>query len=388
MNVIYIAGGFPTDDNPIHGVFHKRAADRLSKKVTLTVIHIRLWMPGRKLKEVRDEGDYQRIIICIPFIPVFQKRLFDLNNKIITFFIGIFSKEVLLQADLLHAGDGHCGVFSTPLVKKFGLKMVCQFIGGDLNQDLVDRTKSKAVLEFIKICNHFTFNSHSIQNRFNELFQSAKRQDVIYRGVNVQSFFPAYSEPDARPIRTFLFLGGLPNYQTFAHGRNTKGGLTIMKAWELLDAEGRTKDLKLLFAGPDSDIEISQKWKKGLKHPESVEIVGSIPPEEIPGYHREADVFLLASLEEGLPNAGMEAAASGAIILCSGVGGIPEIVREGFEAVYAKPGDEKDWATKITMIIDDPQTYYKISMKARSRMEEHFDQAMFAPGYVKVYNSI
>lgn len=388
MKVIYVAGGFPTEDNPIHGVFHKKAAERLSKKVTLTVIHIRLWLPGRKFREYKDEGDYKRLIICIPFIPVFQKRLFNLNNKIITLFIDFFSRGILLNADLLHAGDGHCGVFSTPLVKKYGLKMVCQFIGGDINQDLVGRTKSRPVLTFISTCDHFTFNSQSIKNRFNELFQSEKPQDVIYRGVDVNSFRPRDSGAKAEVVQTLLFLGGLPNYKTFDHGRNTKGGLTIMKAWEILDAEGHTQHLNLLFAGPESDIEMSQNWKKRLRNPDSVKIVGSILPEEVPSYHQMSDIFLLASLEEGLPNAGMEAAASESIIICSGVGGIPEIVRAGIEAVFAKPGDERHWAAEIKAIVDDPKPYKKLATSARRRMEEHFDQSKFAPEYVKVYDSI
>ncbi len=66
------------------------------------------------------------------------------------------------------------------------------------------------------------------------------------------------------------------------------------------------------------------------------------------------DVFVLASLYEGLPVAIMEALAVGLPVVATSVGGIPEAVRDGVEGVIVPPRRPDVLADAITTLICDP----------------------------------
>ncbi|MEO6490624.1 MAG: glycosyltransferase family 4 protein, partial [Ferruginibacter sp.] len=308
LKVIYLAGGYPTADNPSHGIFNQRAAIALKEHVDLTVIQYRMYKPGRKFRERIKEDRFTRLILCVPYIPVLEKKLYFLNNRIFYVFTKLFAHSILKTADIVHASDGNLSVFASWLKKNYSFKLLAQFIGGDLNQDITRFYKQNWMRKWNSHLDAVSFNSHALQKRFRDMFADHELSKVIYRGVDVTKFFPAVTKVNKL---IFYFLGGLPNYSTFTHGRNTKGGLNLMQAWSKLDDEIDGDTIKLLFAGPDSDIGLVKEWRSKLKHPQRVEIIGKIDPAGIADFHRGGNIAVVPSLEEGLPNVAMEAAATG-----------------------------------------------------------------------------
>ena len=65
------------------------------------------------------------------------------------------------------------------------------------------------------------------------------------------------------------------------------------------------------------------------------------------------DLFVLASLHEGLPVALMEALALGLPVVATNVGGIPEVVEHGCEGLLVTPGRPRDLAAAIVTLLTD-----------------------------------
>ena len=385
LKVVYLAGGYPTADNPSHGIFNQRAAIAIKDHVSLVVIHYRIYKPGRKLYERVTENGFTRIILCVPYSPVWEKKLYHLNNRLFYFFTLLYARSLLRTADIVHASDGNLGVFASWLKKKYSCKLLVQFIGGDLNQDLIQFYKKRWMQNWKDRLDALSFNSIALKNRFKELFGEHVAGKVIYRGVDTEKFSPPKNKIEST---VFYFLGGLPDYSTFTHGRNTKGGLNLMAAWSKLDAENKTDKIKLLFAGPDSDIPMVKEWRSSLQQPQRVSIIGKIDPAAIADFHQSGNVVLIPSLEEGLPNVAMEAAATGNLVIANGVGGIPEIINDGINGIICETNDADGLYKKMKWAIDHTAEVETIGKKAAENMRINFSSVDFGKKYFEFYKEM
>src|SRR5439155_10695850 len=89
-----------------------------------------------------------------------------------------------------------------------------------------------------------------------------------------------------------------------------------------------------------------QRQVAALDLAEQVKFVGSRPHAELPTWFRAADVFVLSSHSEGVPNVLLEACACGTRFVATNVGGIPEIADRGCGMLVA-PGDPQALARAI-----------------------------------------
>src|SRR5690606_21212677 len=78
------------------------------------------------------------------------------------------------------------------------------------------------------------------------------------------------------------------------------------------------------------------------------------------------DVFALASNEEGLGLALIEAMAAGVPCVATAVGGIVEVVRDGVSGLLVPPADPTRLAAAIVQLLDDDQLRTGYASKARA----------------------
>jgi L-malate glycosyltransferase len=100
---------------------------------------------------------------------------------------------------------------------------------------------------------------------------------------------------------------------------------------------------------------------------------------------RAADLAILPSRYEGLPVAILEAMAEGKPIVATAVGGIPELVRDGDEALLIPPGDATALATAIERLATDPALAARLGAAARSRAEADFAREVMVGRYAETY---
>ena len=87
---------------------------------------------------------------------------------------------------------------------------------------------------------------------------------------------------------------------------------------------------------------------------------------------RSFDVFALPSLHEGVPMVLLEAMAVGVPIVASRVGGIPEILKDGEEALLVPAKDPAALAQKLAECASSPDCRARLSRAARERVETQF----------------
>jgi len=95
------------------------------------------------------------------------------------------------------------------------------------------------------------------------------------------------------------------------------------------------------------------------------------------GYREDAasvlaacDVFVLASLYEGLPLALMEALALGLPVVATAVGGVPEWVSHGVEGLLVPPARPDLLADALINVVDDPKLRRRLADGAALRGEQ------------------
>lgn len=68
----------------------------------------------------------------------------------------------------------------------------------------------------------------------------------------------------------------------------------------------------------------------------------------------EVDAFILPSYNEGLPISILEAMSYNLPIISTSVGGIPEILKNGYNGFLIRPGDKKALKNAILTLINNP----------------------------------
>ncbi|MDI9879545.1 glycosyltransferase family 4 protein [Flectobacillus longus] len=100
-----------------------------------------------------------------------------------------------------------------------------------------------------------------------------------------------------------------------------------------------------------------------------------------------ADVFVIPSLEENLPNTIMEAMACGTPVVGFETGGIPEMIEHLQTGYVAKAPSAEDLANGIVHILQHPN-YEDLCKQARSKVESEYAEAVVAKRYETLYQSL
>ncbi len=105
--------------------------------------------------------------------------------------------------------------------------------------------------------------------------------------------------------------------------------------------------IKITFVGGGPLLKKYQEFVFDHDLQNTVEFAGEISHDDIPEILRKHDLFCLPSRSEGLPAAPLEAMACGLPVVAANVGGMNEIIVDGFNGYLCKPESPEDIAEKI-----------------------------------------
>jgi glycosyltransferase involved in cell wall biosynthesis/polysaccharide pyruvyl transferase WcaK-like protein len=99
--------------------------------------------------------------------------------------------------------------------------------------------------------------------------------------------------------------------------------------------------------------------------------VGDATFEEMPELHRQADICVIPTVgSEGQSLSCLEAMASGAAVVVTRVGGLPELVTDGVDGLVCDPTAES-LAAAVRRLVRDPQLRARLGAAARATAERH-----------------
>jgi glycosyltransferase involved in cell wall biosynthesis len=118
------------------------------------------------------------------------------------------------------------------------------------------------------------------------------------------------------------------------------------------------------------------------------EVLGPIDAERRAALLRESNVFTLPSQAEGLPMAVLEAMAAGLPVVATGVGGIPEVVRDGENGFLLPPGEVTALAERLARLARDPSLRAAMGRRSREIAERELDVRPYVAHLVSLYQTL
>lgn len=202
---------------------------------------------------------------------------------------------------------------------------------------------------------------------------------IIPYGFPLQTFRPL----DRGAIRSAL---GIPSdtrvvlFCADSTATKRKGFAYLLDALQLLSGSGRGKRLALAVVGSHDG---SDHAAGGFP----VMVFGHVAGEEqMAVLYNAADVFVLPSLEDNLPNTVVESLACGTPVAAFDVGGIPDMVEHGVNGYLAPVKDVAALADAIEWCVDPERSGMR--KLCREKAEAVFQLGMQAQAYLQLYESL
>jgi glycosyltransferase involved in cell wall biosynthesis len=155
---------------------------------------------------------------------------------------------------------------------------------------------------------------------------------------------------------------------------------TLIRAFQILVP--KFSDVELVVVGDG----VERKKLEALALGANVRFLGS--RDDIPELMRSFDVFVLASLTEGISLTLLEAMAASKPIVATNVGGNPEVVVDGVTGFLVPSQDPQAMADKILLLLNDPQLAQRMGIAGRRRVEQNFSLERMTDEYEKVYRAV
>lgn len=179
--------------------------------------------------------------------------------------------------------------------------------------------------------------------------------------------------------QTILFLGEI--------GRR-KGCYDIPAvAAEVIKALPNAKFV-LAGTGSPEDEQAVRTLIDQKKISKNVAFPGWIRGEEKDWFLREADVFFLPSYNEGMPMSILDAMGYGLPIVSTNVGGIPKIVKKGYNGYCETPGDVATFAAGIIELLTDDYIYKKYAKNSFALVKKKYSFGKHIELIERLYTSL
>lgn len=104
--------------------------------------------------------------------------------------------------------------------------------------------------------------------------------------------------------------------------------------------------------------------------------------------YNAADVFVLPSLADNLPNTMLEAMACGTPVVAFETGGIPDAVRPGVTGLLAKTGDSAELRAAMLELLGNDTKRAEMSANCRRIAVAEYDLSVQARRYVELYTEM
>lgn len=197
----------------------------------------------------------------------------------------------------------------------------------------------------------------------------------IYNGVDTERFFPAV--PEERAVAPAVVVGSVTRFAAI------KDPLNLVEAFVKLP---RSTAAKLVMLGSG---ELHDRAKRVLREA-NLESDAWLPGsrEDIAEQLRRMDVFVLASLREGISNTILEAMASGLPIVATDTGGNRELVKDGVNGVLVPPGDSAALSKAIAGYTADADRRLRHGKASRERVISEFSIDAMIVGYRTLYEDV
>lgn len=219
----------------------------------------------------------------------------------------------------------------------------------------------------------------------NELAQKSRVDQeisVIYNGIDIEEF-KSISEGSI-----FGISKAQPSeFKIICVSRITarKGIKYLVEA--VLKLKEKYPNIRLKIIGEGDEKKNLENFILENKMEKFVKFSGLMPHDQLPKEYKDANIFILPSLNEGMSNTILEALASGLPIIATDTGGTKELLNNGENGFIIKMKDSNDIVEKIEKLIQNKELCQKMALESR-KIAENFSWKKVADQYAEIYKKI
>jgi L-malate glycosyltransferase len=132
----------------------------------------------------------------------------------------------------------------------------------------------------------------------------------------------------------------------------------------------RFPDVRLLMVGRDKgdgSLQKTQRLARELAAEDRVSFVGGVPKASVPNWLSRGDIFLNTTDVDNTPVSVLEAMACGLCIVSTNVGGIPDLLTDGLDALLVPPNNTEAMADAVGRILSEPELAERLSRGGRQK---------------------
>jgi glycosyltransferase involved in cell wall biosynthesis len=189
---------------------------------------------------------------------------------------------------------------------------------------------------------------------------------IIYNGVDLAQF---PTSTDRGVLAEFGFAENDPVVGIVAVLRPEKDHVSLLRAARTVIDELTNARFLIIGDGPTRPQLEALCTELGITP--NVHFAGS--RDDVARLLPAIDVFALTSTSECFPISVLEAMACARPAVCSAVGGIPEVIKDGETGYLVPAKNPLQLAARLVRLLRDPQTARRMGSAARARVEAEFD---------------
>jgi glycosyltransferase involved in cell wall biosynthesis len=154
-----------------------------------------------------------------------------------------------------------------------------------------------------------------------------------------------------------------------------KGHANLVRALpKMMERIGATP-FRFVLVGDGPERARIERLSRSLGMASSITLTGQ--QDDISPYYAIADVFALPSYTEGSPNVLLEAMAAGVPVVATAIGGVPELTRNGRDALLVKSGDMAGLVSATVRLFYDQSLRDRLTRSAREVVLRETPEAFF-----------
>ena len=331
MRILYFSNVYPGPTNPGAGTFNRSLLEALNRKHRVRAVVPVSWLSRLRARLSGSRFTSQNGANSLPLLPETSWPTFYYPPRLGRRWYGQWmwwsTRGALLDAAREFRPQAVLSYWAHPdgdvavrLARRLGIPAVVMTGGSDMLLLTRNRARRKAIRRVVREADAVIAVSRDIALHVVDQGVPADRVHVVYRGVDREVFSPG-NRDEARG--RLGIAPGLPTLVAVGRLVSVKGYAVLLEACRQLLAGGLQFACYVLGEGPQRRELERQIALCGLEG--TVRLPGRQSQQQLADWYRAANLTVLPSLSEGVPNVLLECMAAGGRFVASRVGGVPEI---------------------------------------------------------------